>query len=239
MKKTGIMAVWLTLAALCGAAAGTTAGADRPGLSPREREIIARSDSLMYVTVLPQDSLVLRTPSRDFTEEELASPLVRTLLDKMLHTVRHPSQDGVGIAAPQVGLNRRAVWVQRFDKEGAPFECYLNVRIDSLAGESISGAEGCLSVPPLRGIVPRRSVAYVSYRTADAPERRQERVEGYTAIIFQHECDHLDGRLYIDRADSLFVSEDWKRERAPFSYDRPSWWQTPELPRPTQQSMTP
>ena len=202
----------------------TACSGGRTALSPRERQIITRSDSLMYVTVLPQDSTVLRTPSVDFTERELASELVADLLGKMLSTVRHPAQDGVGIAAPQVGVNRRAIWVQRFDKPGEPFECYLNVRIDSLAGRIAYGQEGCLSVPPMRGVVPRHDVVYVSYVTPESPVRRQERVEGYAAVIFQHECDHLDGRLYIDRADSVFVSESWALERRNFSYERPAWW---------------
>ena len=203
----------------------------RPAFTAEERRIIEESDSLMYVTVMPGDSAVLRTPSVDFGEAELRSPLLQTLLDKMLFTVQHPSQDGVGIAAPQVGLNRRAVCVQRFDKAGEPFECYVNIRIDSLSGPVVRGPEGCLSVPGLRGIVPRRSVAFISYlrpgsscpkhssghncqgcgshRPASpgqgCAERVHERVEGFTAVIFQHECDHLDGILYTSRADSLYV----------------------------------
>ena len=197
---------------------------NRPAFTARERQMIRRSDSLMYVTVLPLDSAILRTPSADFTPRELSSKDLRTLLDKMLFTVQHPSQDGVGIAAPQVGINRRVIWVQRFDKEGEPFECYLNVRIDSLSPELVRGPEGCLSVPPQRGIVPRHSAVYVSYLRPGSSERIREHVEGYTAIIFQHECDHLDGRLYIDRADTVFVSAPWAEERKAFSYDRPVWW---------------
>ena len=190
----------------------------RPAFTPEERRIIEESDSLMYVTVMPVDSAVLLAPSVDFGEEELRSPLLRTLLDKMLFTVQDPSQDGVGIAAPQVGLNRRAICVQRFDKAGEPFECYVNIRIDSLAGPIVRGPEGCLSVPGMRGIVPRSSVAHISYvpldgRACPRPdkggccERVHERIEGFTAVIFQHECDHLDGILYTSRADSLFVAE--------------------------------
>ena len=212
-----------------------------PAFTAEERRIIEESDSLMYVTVMPVDSAVLLAPSVDFGDAELRSPLLQTLLDKMLFTVQHPSQDGVGIAAPQVGLNRRAVCVQRFDKAGEPFECYVNIRIDSLSGPVVRGPEGCLSVPGMRGIVPRRSVAYISYLrlcSAHHPdssashsccgahrpdcaashsccgasrrggaERVRERVEGFTAVIFQHECDHLDGILYTDRADSLFLAE--------------------------------
>ncbi|MBR6002276.1 MAG: peptide deformylase [Bacteroidales bacterium] len=251
----------------------------RPAFTPEERRIIEESDSLMYVTVMPVDSAVLLAPSVDFGDAELRSPLLQTLLDKMLFTVQHPSQDGVGIAAPQVGLNRRAVCVQRFDKAGEPFECYVNIRIDSLSGPVVRGPEGCLSVPGLRGIVPRRSVAHISYlrpgcaaphsccasrpdsaasrpccgfcpdsaasypgcvfrpdsaalhpccgfcpdsaayrpccasslqggaSRSCCPERVHERVEGFTAVIFQHECDHLDGILYTSRADSLFSAE--------------------------------
>ena len=173
----------------------------------REREVIENSDSLMYVTVLPQDSTILRRKSIDFGKAELESPLLQALLDKMRYTVQDPSQDGVGIAAPQVGINRRAVCVQRFDKEGEPFECYVNIRIDSLAGEQVQGREGCLSVPGMRGLVTRPSVAYISYLQPGQKERRSERIEGFTAVIFQHECDHLDGILYIDKADTLYAAE--------------------------------
>ena len=88
--------------------------------TPAERELIAGSDSLMYVTTMPSDSAILRTPCAELSAAELASPLAQTLVDKMLHTVQHPPQDGVGIAAPQVGVLRRVICVQRFDKEGEP-----------------------------------------------------------------------------------------------------------------------
>ena len=169
--------------------------------SQRERRIILQSDSLMQVMKVPQDSAILRTVSTDFSKAELASPLLKTLLQKMLYTVQDPSQDGVGIAATQVGINRRAVCVQRFDKPGEPFEAYLNIRIDSLMGEPVIGPEGCLSIPGLRGMVPRSPRIVISYVHPDMPaERLTEHVEGFTAVIFQHECDHLDGILYIDKA---------------------------------------
>lgn len=178
----------------------------------------------MYVTVLPQDSVILRARSRDLGDKELKSKELKMLADKMLATVTHPSQDGVGIAAPQVGINRRVVWVQRFDKPGEPFECYVNVGLDSLYGKITHGPEGCLSVPPMRGYVPRYSGVVVHYTDPASGHLVREQVEGYTAIIFQHECDHLEGTLYIDRADTVFVSEDWARERQAFDYTRPVWW---------------
>jgi len=192
--------------------------------TPREKQILSASDSLMYVTVLPSDSATLRTPSAEIGIRLLRSSELATLKAKMLHTVTDPSQDGVGIAAPQVGINRRAIWVQRYDKTGEPFEFYVDVRIDSTGGEMLLSPEGCLSVPPMRGIVPRHSIVHVSYMDEASGGRVSETVEGYTAIIFQHECDHLGGILYIDRADSVFVSDSWVAEREAYNYDRPEWW---------------
>ena len=170
-----------------------------------ERQIIDGSGDVMYVTTMPGDSAVLRTPSKDLSARELRSARLQALLDKMLTTVQDPSQDGVGIAAPQVGIGRRIICVQRLDKEGEPFECYLNVRLDSLWGEKVRGREGCLSLPGLRGYVSRYPSVLVSYIDRESLQPRKDTVHGYTAVIFQHECDHLDGVLYTDRADSVYV----------------------------------
>ena len=112
------------------------------GWTSRELEIISASDSVMYVTVISADSCILRTPSIDIGPKEIASKEFQTLKAKMLRTVQDSSQNGVGIAAPQVGINRRVIWLQRYDKPGKPFESYVNVRIDSLGGEIIYGPEG-------------------------------------------------------------------------------------------------
>lgn len=204
--------------------AGT--GNEEGGWTDAERKIVERSDSVMYVTVLPEDSLVLRTPARNLTDEMLRSGEFRRLARRMLATVRSPQQDGVGIAAPQVGIGRRLVWVQRYDKEGEPWELYPNIQIDSLFGEIVTGPEGCLSVPPMRGFVPRYGSAAVRWTDPDTLQECRDTVHGYTAVIFQHECDHLAGTLYVDRADTVFVSADWAAERTAFpgAYDKPAWW---------------
>lgn len=170
-----------------------------------ERQIIDNSGDVMCVTTMPGDSAVLRAQSKDLSAKELKSERLRKLIGKMLTTVQDPSQDGVGIAAPQVGINRRIVCVQRFDKEGEPFEAYVNVKLDSLWGEKVSGREGCLSLPGLRGYVSRYQSVLVSYIDRETLQPRKDTVHGYTAVIFQHECDHLDGILYTDRADTVFV----------------------------------
>ena len=160
----------------------------------------------MYVTEIGVDSAVLRTPSTDLVRWELKSQSLKDLIAKMMYTVQDPSQGGVGIAAPQVGLNKRIVCVQRFDKADEPFECYLNAHIDSLGGEVAVGPEGCLSIPGKRGLVPRHTKVQIRYVAPGSSEERTEEVEGFTAVIFQHEIDHLDGVLYTDRADSVFVA---------------------------------
>ena len=189
-----------------------------------EWTVIEKSDSLMYVCVMPEDSAILRTPSKDLTKRELASPALKTLLAKMRYTLTDPSQDGVGLAAPQVGINHRIVLVKRYDKPGQPIEPYLNIQIDTLYGTPQPGPEGCLSLPPLRGLVPRYTDIIVSYVHPETLLPQKDTVHGYTAVIFQHECDHLDGRLYIDRADTVYVSTSWEAERRAYDYARPEWW---------------
>ena len=173
-----------------------------------------RETGPMYVLQVsqPADSVILRTPSRDLSRRELRSRRTRVLVSRMLETVQSPEQDGVGIAAPQVGRNLRIICVQRLDKTDEPFESYLNVRIDSLFGEVKSGPEGCLSIPPYRGEVRRHQGVIISYVEPGTLQARRDTVLGFTAVIFQHECDHLDGILYTDRADTVYVDPVWQAE---------------------------
>ena len=182
------------------------AGCAKGGLTKQEQEVINGQGQVMRVLTVddPEDSIFLRKKSIDFSDRDLNSPTFIILAGKMVSTVTDPSQDGVGIAGPQVGLSRRIIAVQRFDKEGEPFEVYPNVRIESLSGDVVSGQEGCLSVPGERGSVPRYSTVVVSYKDPVTLNTVLDTVEGFTAVIFQHEIDHLEGILYTDRADSLW-----------------------------------
>lgn len=187
------------------------------GFSEKELALIESSDSIMRVLTVEDslDNAVLRAPSKDFSIEALGSETFAELARLMVVTVTHPSQDGVGIAGPQVGLNRRVVAVQRFDKgiAGAdgemeyPFEVYPNIRIIWASDSLSAGPEGCLSVPGRRGDVLRSQEIVVEYADMtsirdtsceDIPMIR-DTVRGFTAVIFQHEIDHLEGVLYIDR----------------------------------------
>lgn len=171
------------------------------GFTSSELSLINESDSIMRVLTIDdhRDLAVLRAPSRDFSSDALLSKEFSRLAELMVATVTHPSQDGVGIAGPQVGLNRRVVAVQRFDKEGEPFEVYPNIRIVWQSDLMEVGAEGCLSVPDRREDVARSQEIIIEYTVVPGLKTIRDTISGFTAVIFQHEVDHLDGVLYIDR----------------------------------------
>ena len=156
------------------------------------------------------DSIILYTPSENFKVNPKDRNL-RRLVDLMYHTCTDTLNPGVGIAAPQVGVNKRIVWVQRFDKKENPFEVYFNAEILFLSKSQSEGWEGCLSVPNYRALVQRSDTIVIRY---DSYEKRKvkETVTGFTAVIFQHEIDHLNGKLYLDRVldkEKLFTEEEY------------------------------
>ena len=177
------------------------------GFTSAELDIINGTDSIMRVLTIedPEDLAVLRASSSDLSYEMLTSTEYEKLAELMVATVTHPSQDGVGIAGPQVGLNRRVVAVQRFDKPDEPFEVYPNISIVWASDSLAAGPEGCLSVPDRRGEVLRSQEIVIEYTSVPACSAEaclptvRDTVRGFTAVIFQHEIDHLDGILYIDR----------------------------------------
>lgn len=195
--------VFAALAALCLAGCHTS---DPGDFTSQETALIQRSISgleagvpegtMRVLTIADSaDLAVLRAPSVNLSEDALKSEEYAGLCSLMVATVTHPTQDGVGIAGPQVGLNRRVVAVQRFDKEGEPFEVYPNISIVWASDSLTFGPEGCLSVPDRREDVARSTEIVIEY---GIPAVR-DTVNGFTAVIFQHEIDHLDGVLYIDR----------------------------------------
>lgn len=171
--------------------------------SKKELSLILSGDSSTLMRVLTienkADSLLLRRPSLLLSEREIASDTYKLLAKRLVTTVSDSTVDGVGLAAPQVGILKRIVAVQRYDKEGAPFEVYPNIRITEYSAEKQTGREGCLSVPDTSGIVERAQSVVISYTCPQTLETVNDTVQGYTAVIFQHETDHLDGVLYTDK----------------------------------------
>jgi peptide deformylase len=124
---------------------------------------------------------------------------LKALIDDMLDTMRR--ENGVGLAAPQIGVDLRVVIFgfessDRYpDADAVPFTILINPQLTPLSDEQEDGWEGCLSVPGLRGWVPRfRRLRYTGW---DADGNTIEReVADFHARVVQHECDHLDGILY-------------------------------------------
>ena len=157
----------------------------------------------VLLTTSKSDSLVLRNISKDLDPKD---PNLKLLADRMYATVQDEASKGVGIAAPQVGINRNAIWVQRVDKEGQPFEFYINPKITWLSSILRYGREGCLSIPDEFGKVYRSLALQLNYFDLKG-NQYEEIVEGFSAVIFQHEYDHLIGKLFTDR-----IEEQSKRE---------------------------
>ena len=131
--------------------------------------------------------------------EAFATPELRALIGDMEETMRE--LDGAGLAAPQIGVDLRVVIFgfeenQRYPDAGeVPYTVLVNPVLSRLSDEVDDGWEGCLSVPGLRGLVPRWR--HLRYSGFDAAGKKIERdVEGFHARVVQHECDHLDGILY-------------------------------------------
>ena len=169
------------------------------GWSRSEKDIILGQGEVMRILTVEsaEDSTILREHCRDISSNELNDNVFRELSRKMVATLAD-TDGGVGIAGPQVGVSRRIVVVQRFDKEGYPLEVYPNIRIVAKRGEPAPGPEGCLSVPGRRGTVARYREIDISYTAMPEGRDTVETITGFTAVIFQHECDHLEGVLYTD-----------------------------------------
>ena len=148
---------------------------------------------------------VLRERAREVTAAELASPEIQKLIDELIETKR--AANGAGLAAPQVGESVRIAIAEvepdnpRYPyKPPIPLTVFANPVIEPLDDELAMINEGCLSVPSLRGEVPRHLSIAVRYLDRDGVEHEEVK-RGLTAGTFQHEVDHLDGVLFLDRAD--------------------------------------
>ncbi|MBL8399076.1 MAG: peptide deformylase [Candidatus Accumulibacter sp.] len=171
----------------------------------------------MIKPVLRMGDPRLWLPSRPVTS--FATPELHALVADMEETMRH--LDGAGLAAPQIGVDLRVVIFgvdhnPRYpDAESVPWTVLINPQLTPLSSKKVGGWEGCLSIPGLRGWVPRW--CDLRYTGLDAFGRPIDRtVSGFHARVVQHECDHLDGILYPMRieeftrfgfVDTLFTKE--------------------------------
>jgi peptide deformylase len=160
---------------------------------------------------------VLRQRAREVTREELMSMEMQTFIEDLVETMR--DANGAGLAAIQVYNPVRIVALEvknnpRYPyKPNIPLTVVVNPVITELtdgpgAGETFLNYEGCLSVPNLRGVAERRAAVHVSgWDRHGLPFERDAR--GLTAGTFQHECDHLDGIVFLDRVKDPTTLTTW------------------------------
>jgi len=156
----------------------------------------------------------LRTRAREVASDELASAEVQALIDDLIDTMR--AAHGAGIAATQVGVPLRVAVVEvrhnpRYPyKPPIPLTVVVNPTIEPLGDELVRINEGCLSVPDLRGEVERHVTIRLRRLDREGHEH-DEVVRGLTAGTFQHELDHLDGRLFVDRVTDTTTFTTWEQ----------------------------
>jgi len=131
---------------------------------------------------------------------------ISTLCDRLVDLLRE--LNGAGLAAPQIGVAARVIVVEvrKTDlfpnRPESPLYVMINPRIKQTSEEIEEGWEGCFSVPGLMGLVPRFKSILLEYSTADGT-MKEESFDGYLARVIQHECDHLDGTIFLDRMTSM------------------------------------
>jgi peptide deformylase len=160
--------------------------------------------ALRKIVTLPE--AVLRRKARAVNKFDKG---LQTVIDDMIETMRQAP--GVGLAAPQIGLSERIIVVEYFEheedeeKEDAPKKVWtvLNPEIVKPSEEKVLGIEGCLSVPGLVGEVERHTAIQVKGLNRHGKPLKIK-AEGWLARIFQHEIDHLDGVLFVDRATKVW-----------------------------------
>ena len=149
---------------------------------------------------IPSDSTLLRSKSTRVIPD-LNDATLKLMTDRLLTTVRDSLSLGVGIAAPQVGILKNIIWVQRFDKPDFPFEVYLNPVIKQYTKKKQPCMEGCLSIPNKQAETQNRAYAILlEYDKMDGTHVI-EMIEDFTSVIFQHEIDHLHGIMFTDHLE--------------------------------------
>lgn len=159
---------------------------------------------------------VLRQTARPIDRQELKAAPLQRLIDDMMDTMQEYS--GIGLAAPQVHQSVR-LFVAHLDPEGrgdGDATAIINPEISIVGDKTVEGWEGCLSIPDIRGMVPR--AFHISVVALDRHGKRIEfEAKDFPARVIQHETDHLDGVLFFDRMqtlESLTFMEEFSRYHA-------------------------
>jgi len=169
--------------------------------------------AIREIVTLPDP--ILRRKARKVAD---FGPELQALIDDMIETMR--DEPGVGLAANQVGVSLRVIVVEYGDDEDetVPVRLYvvINPELTRLSKEKIIGIEGCLSIPGYAGNVERHEVLTVKGMNRHG-QPMTLKAKGWLARIFQHEVDHLEGVLFVDRAERV-----WKIEEQPTQVGGPT-----------------
>jgi peptide deformylase len=176
-----------------------------------DEELIAQVEGLLAgprpLPLIHAGDPVLRRYAADYTGQlpaELLTDLLAAMRESML------AAPGVGLAAPQIGLGLRIAVIEddadlpeevttAIDRRPLPYQVIINPAYTPLDGETVEHYEGCLSVPGYRAVVARATRVRLTYLD-DQLETREQEFSGWQARIVQHETDHLNGILYLDKA---------------------------------------
>lgn len=159
---------------------------------------------------------ILRQPTEKV--EDIMNPTFQSQLDKLMDFVME--KGGMGIAAPQVGISQRFFIMSSHPNARYPHApdvpafFVINPEIISTSNTQEKDWEGCLSLPGIRGLVPRHTQIHVRYQTRQA-EWVETRYDGFLARVFQHEFDHLQGHVFLDRVESTYevmMEHEWQKQ---------------------------
>ena len=142
---------------------------------------------------------VLRVIAEAVPISEISSEETQRLIDDLIETCI--DANGAGLAAPQIHESKRIVILDLEEDEEDKYTIWINPQITPITEEGMLTFEGCLSVPGLRGGVIRPHRIRVSGYTRNGEPFERE-LSGFSAVVAQHECDHLDGILYVDRVET-------------------------------------
>lgn len=179
-------------------------------------------------TVIRMGHPTLRQIAKPYPVDDIGSPAFRELIQDMQETLH--AYGGIGLAAPQIDVSYQVAVIEientstRYGElERIPFSVFVNPVISVADGEIVGYWEGCLSIPGLMGYVERHQRVQIDYLDESGTARTNE-YQGFIATVMQHELDHLQGKLYVDRMKDptqFAFDEEYRAYHADESQDMP------------------
>jgi peptide deformylase len=204
LKAAGMLSLFMLFTLLLGylIIQPNSATTHDSSFSKAERRLIQKGNVKEPMRVLnyfnTKDSILLRTPSKEITN--FYDTMLEVFIQRLKATVMSPIHNGVGIAAPQVSVNKRIIIVQRFDTKDKLFEAYINPIIISYSDTFLLRPDACLSIPNVSGFSYRAEWIEIQYFDINGQQKQEKITDVLTSHIFQHEIDHLDGIIFLDRS---------------------------------------